>query len=90
MIATKPEIGTGIIRKTPGVMGGDACVGRRRLAVWQLVEAKRMGIPDEKQLTMYLTIPMTHEELQAAWDYYDHNKEEIENCIRDNELSDLE
>ena len=28
-----------VIRKTPGVIGGDACIGNRRIAVWMLVQA---------------------------------------------------
>jgi uncharacterized protein (DUF433 family) len=29
------------ITKTPGVLGGVACVGRRRVAVWMLVEPEK-------------------------------------------------
>ena len=31
------------IQKTPGVIGGDACIRNTRIAVWMLVEAKRLG-----------------------------------------------
>ena len=40
-----------LIRKTPGIIGGDACVGKRRIAVWMLVEARAAGISDERLLT---------------------------------------
>src|SRR5438477_1220123 len=42
-----------LIRKTPGVCGGRACVGNRRIAVWMLVEARDLGIRDEQFLTDY-------------------------------------
>ena len=34
------------IQKTPGVCGGEACVGETRLVVWMLVEARRAGYTD--------------------------------------------
>ena len=37
-----------MIRKTPGVIGGDACIGSRRIAVWMLVEAKQLGMSDDE------------------------------------------
>src|SRR5438874_2468351 len=51
-----------LIRKTPGVIGGDACVGNRRIAVWMLVEARNVGITDEQLLTDY-DPPLTRAEL---------------------------
>jgi uncharacterized protein (DUF433 family) len=74
----------GIIRKTPGVIGGDACIGNRRIAVWMLVQAKQLGITDEQLLRDYEP-PLTPAELSAAWDYYEKNREEIDQAIRDNE-----
>lgn len=35
-----------LIRKTPGVNGGDACIGNRRIAVWMLNEYRRQGVRD--------------------------------------------
>jgi uncharacterized protein (DUF433 family) len=32
-----------VIRKTPGVIGGDACLGNRLIAVWMLVQAYEAG-----------------------------------------------
>src|SRR3954466_13572268 len=54
------------INKTPGVCGGDACIGRRRIAVWMLVEARNLGISDDTLLTDY-DPPLTRAELDAAW-----------------------
>src|ERR1700733_15671489 len=57
-----------LIRKTPGVIGGDACLGNRRLAVWMLVEARNGGISDDQLLTDY-DPPLGRAELDAAWQY---------------------
>ncbi len=73
-----------VIRKTPGVIGGDACIGNRRIAVWMLVQAKQLGISDERLLNDYEP-PLTRAELDAAWDYYEKHREEINEAIRLNE-----
>jgi uncharacterized protein (DUF433 family) len=74
----------GVIRKTAGVIGGDACIGSRRIAVWMLVQARQLGLSNEQILDDY-DPPLTQAELDAAWDYYDKNREEIDRAIRDNE-----
>jgi uncharacterized protein (DUF433 family) len=74
-----------LINKTPGVVGGDACVGMRRLPVWSLVSHRRGGVSDDELLTYFCTTPLTHEELAAAWEYARRNPEEIEQAIRENE-----
>lgn len=55
-----------------------------RIAVWMLVEARRLGIPDEKLLNRHV-VPLTQADLDAAWAYYEANREEIEQTIRENE-----
>lgn len=37
-----------LIRKTPNVLGGDARIGERRLAVWMVVRARQLGLTDEQ------------------------------------------
>src|SRR5436305_1536468 len=76
-----------LIRKTPGVIGGDACIGNRRIAVWMLVQARQLGISDEQLLNDYEP-PLTQAELDAAWDYYEKHREEIDQAIRDNDDED--
>jgi uncharacterized protein (DUF433 family) len=73
-----------LIRKTPGVIGGDACIGNRRIAVWMLVEAKQLGLTDDEIRNRYEQ-PLTEAELTAAWDYYASHREEIDQAIRENE-----
>ncbi len=87
--ATMPNIAgtaTSWIQKTPGVIGGDACVGNTRIAVWMLVEARRLGFSDEELLTHYV-VPLTQADLDAAWAYFHANREEIEQAIRENEMA---
>jgi uncharacterized protein (DUF433 family) len=73
-----------LIRKTPGVVGGRARVGNRRIAVWMLVQAERLGMPREQVRTQDEP-PLTHEEMEAAWRYYEAHREEIEKDVRENE-----
>lgn len=73
-----------VIRKTPGVIGGDACIGNRRIAVWMLVQARNLGLSDEQICTRYAPA-LSQAELDAAWDYYSNHREEIEEAIRLNE-----
>lgn len=70
-----------LIQKTPDVIGGDACIRRTRIAVWMLVEAKRLGFTDEELLIRY-DPPLTPQDLAAAWDYYATHKGEIDEAIR--------
>jgi uncharacterized protein (DUF433 family) len=72
------------IRKTPGVLGGEACVGDRRIAVWMLIQAKRLGATDD-QLRNDYEPPLKQAELNAAWHYHAKHLQEIEQAIRDNE-----
>lgn len=73
-----------LIRKTPNVLGGEARIGNRRIAVWMLVRAKQLGMSDEEIRTRYQQ-PLTETELAAAWQYYRDHTEEIEGAIRRNE-----
>jgi uncharacterized protein (DUF433 family) len=80
----KAQYGDSWIEKNPGVIGGDACIRRTRIAVWMLVEAKRVGLTDSDLLTSY-DPPLSQADLDAAWAYHEQNPEEIEQAIRENE-----
>jgi uncharacterized protein (DUF433 family) len=70
------------IQKTPGVCGGEACVGETRLAVWMLVEARRAGCTDEEILQDYPGLNSAS--LANAWAYAASHAEEIEEAIAEN------
>jgi uncharacterized protein (DUF433 family) len=72
------------VQKTPGVCGGDACIRDTRIAVWMLVQARRLGLSDAAQRSRF-DPPLTQADLEAAWDYYEHHREEIDQAIRENE-----
>jgi uncharacterized protein (DUF433 family) len=71
------------IRKTPGVMGGEACIRSTRIPVWVLVGYRRLGTGDTRLLEFYPTL--TQEDLDAAWEYHREHPAEIEEAIRRNE-----
>ena len=70
------------IAKTPGVCGGEACIAGTRIAVWLLVEARRLGINEAQLLNDYPHIAAA--DLVNAWAYADAYSEEIEAAIHAN------
>ncbi len=67
------------ITKTPGVCDGEACIAGTRIAVWLLVEARRLGITEAQLLQDYPHISAA--DLANAWIYADAYPEEIEAAI---------
>lgn len=71
------------IEKTPGVVGGDACIVRTRIPVWTLVNYRRLGASNEDILTDF---PSLHSsDLLNAWAYAEVYPEEIDSAIAENE-----
>ena len=70
------------IKKTPGVCGGDACIGTR-IPVWSLVCDRRLGASDGIILESFPDL--TAADLVNAWAYADAYPEEIEQTIREND-----
>jgi uncharacterized protein (DUF433 family) len=73
---------SGSIRRTPGVCGGDACVGMTRIAVWMLEDARRQGVGDLELLKDYPGLSVF--DLEAAWKYVESHSEEIAEAIQRN------
>lgn len=71
------------IKKTPGVCGGDACVGNTRIPVWSLVCDRRLGASDAIILESFPDL--TAADLVNAWAYADAYPEEIEQTIKEND-----
>ncbi|WP_017716192.1 DUF433 domain-containing protein [Kamptonema formosum] len=71
------------IEKTPGVCGGNACIGNTRIPVWLLVSARRLGISEAALLQDYPTLGAA--DLANAWAYAEAHADEIETAIRENE-----
>ena len=68
------------VRRTPGVLGGDARIRDTRIPVWTLVELKRQGRSEEQSLGDFPGL--TQADLDAAWQYYRAHTDEIEEAIR--------
>jgi uncharacterized protein (DUF433 family) len=71
------------IKKTPGVCGGDACIGNTRIPVWSLVCDRLLGASDGIILESFPDL--TAADLVNAWAYADAYPEEIEQAIREND-----
>jgi uncharacterized protein (DUF433 family) len=82
------EFGTSVpgIWKKPGLCGGDACIRGHRIPVWALVNYRRLGTDEAGILEAYPSL--TSGDLQAAWQYYAANKEEIDQAIAENEAGE--
>ena len=67
------------IHKTPGIMGGEACVQETRIPVWLLVSHTRLGLSEAKLLDNYPTL--TAKDLVNAWSYASAYTDEIDWAI---------
>ncbi len=67
------------IQHTPDVCGGNACIRETRIPVWTLVSLRSQGATDQELLKDYPSL--TPMDLEAAWDYYKHHKNEINQAI---------
>lgn len=71
------------VQITPGVCGGQARIRNTRIPVWTLVAYRKLGAPDEELLTNYPGL--TAASLSAAWNYYEQNREQIDQVIAQDE-----
>lgn len=71
-----------LIRRIPGVSGGEACLGDSRIAVWMLEDARKAGVSDAGLLQDYPSL--TARDLAEAWAYVEEHPAEIESAIRAN------
>jgi uncharacterized protein (DUF433 family) len=70
---------TSWIEKNPDVCGGDACIRDTRHTVYGLVEWRNLGLNDERILDHHPDLSFA--DLQAAWEYYESHREEIDRAI---------
>lgn len=66
-----------LVKKTPGVCGGSACIQGTRIPVWYL------GLTDSQILRRYPSISAI--QLSAAWEYAAANEAEIQQDIWENQ-----
>lgn len=84
LAASLGEVWAGI-EKTPGVMGGDACIRQTRIPVWLLVSLRHQGATEAYLLEDYPTLAAA--DLVNAWLYADTHSEEIEAAIAQQEAA---
>ncbi len=87
-ILTK-NIGTNIrgIVKTPGVIGGDACIAGTRIPIWLLASYRQEGATDANILNAYPQLSAV--ELVTAWLYVEAFYDEINTAIQEQEGADI-
>jgi uncharacterized protein (DUF433 family) len=68
------------ITKTPGVMGGDACIHKTRIPVWLLASYRNDGATDAFILDCYPHLSAA--DLVNVWAYTEAYPDEIEEAIR--------
>jgi uncharacterized protein (DUF433 family) len=95
MMSTQPSTvvlagpnGEALVRKTPDVCGGDACIRETRIMVWLLIAYMRDGLTDESLLENYPSL--VRADLHAAREYYASHRAEIDEAITLNESEDAE
>jgi uncharacterized protein (DUF433 family) len=69
------------IEKTPGIIGGDACIVRTRIPVWALEQYRRIGWTEAEILQNYPTLRAV--DLAQAWAYAAAHPDEIERALRE-------
>jgi uncharacterized protein (DUF433 family) len=71
------------ITKTPGIMGGDACIANTRLPVWLFVSLRHQGATDAELFNAYPQL--TAADLVNVWAYAEAHPDEIETALREQE-----
>jgi uncharacterized protein (DUF433 family) len=71
--------------KSPGVCGGDARIAGTRIPVWQLIEARDLGVRDAQPLVDFPRLTVRN--LVDAWTYAEDHPDEVAAAILDNEVA---
>jgi uncharacterized protein (DUF433 family) len=82
-MSTSPTQQQSWIAKTPGVVGGDACIRATRHSVAGLVQWRRLGLSDREIIRRHPDLSPA--DLAAAWEYYRSNAAEIDRAIEEEE-----
>ncbi len=73
------------IEKTPGVMGGDACIRQTRIPIWLLISLRQQGASEADLLEDYSGL--TASDLTNAWLYAEIYPDEIISAIQRQEAA---
>ena len=72
------------MKKTPGVVGGNARIAGTSISVWGLVESRRLGATDAQLLEDYPHLSAS--DLKNAWACAEAFPDEIEPVIKLNNI----
>ena len=75
-------IAPGVFR-TPGVAGGEACLGATRIPVFRVVKFLLEGVPESEILEIFPSLSMI--DIEMAKRYYNDHSTEIKNQIEADE-----
>lgn len=75
-----------MVKKTPGVAGGHACIRNTRIAVWTLISLAQQGMNDEELIKNFPGL--TPFDLLAARVYYQAHQAEIDALIASHHSED--
>lgn len=67
------------IQKASTIYGGKPCIRDTRVLVHDVVKWKKQGLGDKEILSR--TAGLSQEDLEAAWEYYAQNGDEIDELI---------
>ncbi len=76
-----PALASWITRRTHPD-GAEACIRDTNINVWGLIERRRSGLDDDR--IMDSIQGLTAADLEAAWEYYQEHRVEIDEAIRRN------
>jgi uncharacterized protein (DUF433 family) len=71
---------TSWITRRPHPDGAEACIRDTNINIWGLVERRQNGMSNDEILADVQGL--TPEDLQAAWEYYEAHRDEVERAIR--------
>ncbi len=74
-----PDKSDKVIQKTPGISGGQACIGNTRIPVWTLVSLLKQGATQQELLRNYPSL--TLDNLKSVREYYFNHQLEIDKII---------
>ena len=80
-----PDVAWSGIERSPGVIGGDACLVRTRIPVWLLESYRRLGWSEARMLENFPVLRAA--DLVNAWAYRDSHRDEIDQAIREQDAA---
>ena len=75
-----PDKSDKVIKKIPGICGGQACIRNTRIPVWTIVSLVQQGATEQELLRNYPRL--TVDDLTSVKEYYYNHQSEIDQIIK--------